>query len=239
MLSELYKLGKRLKDTILHPQWIANRYHAISRRNLNELRSCKILDIGSGDSDYTVLLHSSNSIFCLDYPVTNQRYQKAPDIFGNACALPVADESVDVVLLLEVLEHIGEDRKAINSAKNALKRGGKLYLSLPFMYPIHDAPYDYKRFTIYGVRYILKENGFRILKEIKHGNSLVTVLQLMNLSLLEIIRDTGKKNQLVGLAVLALFYPVCILLNFVAWPLLYLRWNSASCLGYFVIAERN
>ncbi|MFV1977181.1 MAG: class I SAM-dependent methyltransferase [Candidatus Scalindua sp.] len=239
MLSELNRLSKGLKNTILHPQWIANRYHAISRRKLGELRSCEILDIGSGDSDHTMLLHSSNNTICLDYPITNQRYTNAPDIYGDACALPVADESVDVVLLLEVLEHIGDDSKAINSVKNALKRGGQLYLSLPFMYPIHDAPYDYKRFTIYGIRHILKENGFKISTETIHGNSLVTIMQLMNLSLMEIIRDVGKKNILTGLVALVLLYPICLLLNIIAWPLLYLRWNSAFCLGYFVIAERS
>lgn len=239
MLLELKRLSARLKETIFHPQWIANRYHSISRRKLSELRSCKVLNIGSGDSNYSRLLHPSNSILCLDYPVTNQRYINIPDVYGDACTLPVANESMDVVLLLEVLEHIGEDLQAIDAAKNVLKNGGKLFLSIPFMYPIHDSPHDYRRFTLYGARFILKEHGFRILTEIKHGNSLVTVIQLTNLSLLEIVRDTGKKNQFTGLLVLSVMYPVCLILNLVAWPFLYLRWDSASCLGYFIIAERN
>lgn len=238
MLSELNRIGKRLKNTILHPQWIANRYHLISRQSLGKLHSCKILDIGSGDSDHTTLLHSSNDIFCLDYPVTNQRYQNTPDIFGDACALPVGNETMDVVLLLEVLEHIGEDTQAIHSIKNVLKKGGRLYLSLPFLYPIHDAPYDFRRFTIHGIRHSLQKQGLKILNERSHGNSLVTAMQLMNLSLLEIIRDTGKKSQVIGFFMLLIFYPLCLLSNIVAWPLLYLRWNSSSCLGYFIIAER-
>jgi hypothetical protein len=38
-----------------------------------------------------------------------------------------------------------------------LKKGGKLVLVMPFIYPIHDAPFDKYRFTEFGIREILKE----------------------------------------------------------------------------------
>lgn len=77
-------------------------------------------------------------------------------IVGDAQALGFADARFDVVLCTEVLEHLPEPQKAIDEIFRVLKPGGELLLTTRFLFPIHDAPHDYFRYTKYGLRYLLR-----------------------------------------------------------------------------------
>ncbi len=228
-----------LKGTILHPQWLTDRFHIQSRRVLREIRQSLIVDIGSGDSRHGELLDPSNRLYRLDYPQTNQRYRSSPDVYGDACNLPFKTESLDVVFLFEVLEHIASDDQALREIRRVLRPGGRFYASVPFVYPVHDAPNDYRRFTIHGVRLLLNNAGFSPQKEIQHGNSFVTALQMLNLAFLEVVRDVvNHRSKIVGLILGILVYPFCVLVNLLSLPLIWLPSRSASCFGHFVVAER-
>jgi SAM-dependent methyltransferase len=77
-------------------------------------------------------------------------------IIGDAQALGVRDASFDVVLCTEVLEHLPEPQRAIDEMFRVLVPGGRLLLTTRFLFPIHDAPHDYFRFTKYGLRHLLR-----------------------------------------------------------------------------------
>lgn len=77
-------------------------------------------------------------------------------VVSDAQQLGIASEAFDVVLCTEVLEHLPEPQKAINEMWRVLKPGGTLLLTTRFLFPIHDAPHDYFRFTKYGLRHLLK-----------------------------------------------------------------------------------
>lgn len=232
-------MASLLKGTILHPQWLTDRFHIQSRRILREIRQSLILDIGSGDSRNQKLLDASNEFYRLDYPQTSQRYRSSPDVYGDACNLPFKTESLDVVFLFEVLEHIACDDQALREIRRVLRPGGRFYTSVPFIYPVHDAPNDYRRFTIHGVRLLLNEAGFSPRKEIQHGNSFVTALQMLNLAFLEVVRDVAnQRSRIIGLILGLVIYPFCILVNLLSLPLTWLPSRSASCFGHFVVAER-
>jgi len=226
-----------LKGTIFHPQWMTDRFHLQSKQCLNQLADAVILDIGTGNANYLRLLHSSNTLYTIDYPATNKKYQEKPAIFSDARCLPVADATVDVVFLFEVLEHVAESEKVVKEIRRVLRPGGKFYLSVPFIYPIHDAPNDYWRFTVHGITKILTNNDFETTKVVIHGNTLVAALQMVNLGLLEICRDTYRYNKALGLMAGLLVYPVTLMINFLAWPLLYLPLGKAGNFGYFLIAR--
>ncbi len=233
------RLYNRLRGSILHPQWLTDRFHIRSRRYLRKLRDSRILDIGSGNSRNAKHLHASNTVIRLDYPTTNRRYQTQPDVFGDAGRLPIANNSLDAVLLFEVMEHIGAHEYAVQEIHRVLRRDGWLFVSVPFMYPIHDSPHDYFRFTVHGIRRVLETNGFQIAQLAQHGNSLLVPLQLMNLAVLEGCRAAWRKHLLLGVCALLIGYPVCLLTNLVALPLTLLPNTGASCFGYFVVAKHN
>jgi SAM-dependent methyltransferase len=78
-------------------------------------------------------------------------------VVGDAQALGFTDAVFDVVLCTEMLEHVPEPQRAINEMRRVLKPGGVLLLTTRFLFPIHDAPHDYFRFTKYGLRHLLRE----------------------------------------------------------------------------------
>jgi SAM-dependent methyltransferase len=78
-----------------------------------------------------------------------------PDVVGDAHRLPFADETLDVVTMFEVLEHLSEPWTAIEEARRVLRAGGTLLGSAPLVWPIHGDPDDYFRFTEAGLRVLL------------------------------------------------------------------------------------
>ena len=86
------------------------------------------------------------------------------DIMGDAHCLPFRNESVDYVLLLALLEHVPEPRKVISESHRVLKRSGVVYCEFPFLQPEHNAPGDYWRVTLHGLRH-----SFKDFKEIDAG----------------------------------------------------------------------
>lgn len=227
-----------LKGTPLHPQWLSDRFHALSRKALKGRDAGWVLDVGSGDSDLSSLLGPGARIIRLDYPDTNARYQIRPDVYGDARALPVADGSMNNVVLLEVIEHIFEYARVIRECRRVLVPGGRLYLSVPFIYPVHDAPNDYHRFTVHGLKAELSQAGFEIEYLNGHGNSVIVALQMMNLSLLELVARALGRQYLLGLVLAIPAYAACLVNNILAMPFLALRFNDAAVFGHFVIARR-
>jgi SAM-dependent methyltransferase len=86
-------------------------------------------------------------------------------VIGDAQALGICDASFDVVLCTEVLEHLPEPQRAIDEIYRVLVPGGQLLLTTRFLFPIHDAPHDYFRFTKYGLRHLLRRFDITELQE--------------------------------------------------------------------------
>ncbi len=86
-------------------------------------------------------------------------------VIGDAQALGIRDASFDVVLCTEVLEHLPEPQRAIDEMYRVLVPGGQLLLTTRFLFPIHDAPHDYFRFTKYGLRHLLRRFDITELQE--------------------------------------------------------------------------
>jgi SAM-dependent methyltransferase len=77
-------------------------------------------------------------------------------VIGDAQALGIGSASVDAVLCTEVLEHLPEPQRAVDELFRVLRPGGALILTTRFLFPIHDAPHDYFRYTKYGLRHLLR-----------------------------------------------------------------------------------
>ncbi len=73
------------------------------------------------------------------------------------------DNYFDVAFCLEVMEYMWMPGIALNNIKHLLKKGGILYISFHFIYPMHNPNgKDYLRYTRWGVEKLLKETGFEI-----------------------------------------------------------------------------
>ena len=78
------------------------------------------------------------------------------------------NDQADIVFCLEVMEYVWDPVMALNNIAGMMRQGGKLYISFPFVYPIHNpAGSDFMRYTEEGARKILEKSGFEIL-DLRH-----------------------------------------------------------------------
>ncbi|TSA45577.1 class I SAM-dependent methyltransferase [bacterium] len=117
----------------------------------------KTLDIGCGDSYYRK--YFPNCVTVDNDPA------KKPDVMADAHKLPFFDGEFENILCTEVLEHLKNPPLAISEFKRVLKPGGELILTTRFIFPIHDAPGDYFRFTKYGLMELFKDWKIELLTE--------------------------------------------------------------------------
>lgn len=101
------------------------------------------------------------------------------DLVASVYQLPFTDGEFEIVLCCSVLEHLEDPRKAIQEMRRVLRPGGKIIVSVPFMFPVHDAPGDYWRFSKFGLQQLFKE-GWQIEKvcaETSVGETFAVLLQ--------------------------------------------------------------
>ena len=129
----------------------------------------RTLDIGAQAGPYAA--HFPNRV-ALDI-----RRGPGVEMIGDAQLLGIREATFDVVLCTEVLEHLPEPQKAIDEIQRVLKPGGTLLLTTRFIFPIHDAPHDYFRYTKYGLRYLLRR--FEILELQEETDAVGTLAVLL------------------------------------------------------------
>jgi SAM-dependent methyltransferase len=84
------------------------------------------------------------------------------DVIGFADSLPFAQSSFDTVLCTEVLEHVTDAERAAAELFRVAKPGGHVLVTVPYLYPTHEAPYDNRRFTHFGLQSLLERAGFDV-----------------------------------------------------------------------------
>ena len=78
-------------------------------------------------------------------------HDEGVDVVADAHALPFSSGSFEQLVCSEVLEHLAHPQQAASEMARVLRHGGRLVLTTPFVYPLHEAPHDYWRLTSYGL----------------------------------------------------------------------------------------
>lgn len=100
-----------------------------------------------------------------------------PSVIGDAHALPFADGSFDVVLANNVIEHLHDPALGVAEMRRVLAAKGQVLYTIPFLYPVHEAPRDYTRFTRYGLERLFR--GFSAVEIHARGGFFSTLAQLI------------------------------------------------------------
>lgn len=77
------------------------------------------------------------------------------DICQNNSAI-IPDETFDIIICTEVLEHVANPFDAVTELHRMLKKGGLLFVTTPFNFRIHGPLPDNWRFTIHGLGQLFK-----------------------------------------------------------------------------------
>jgi len=140
--------------------WLA---YETSERFLNKylpLYKGVLYDLGAGESPYKgFFLRYAESYVAVDW--AGSFHDTNADVVANLNEpLPVDSGVADTVVSLSVLEHLCEPQTMLKEAFRILKSGGAIVLQVPWQWWIHEAPYDFFRYTPYGLEYLLKKAGF-------------------------------------------------------------------------------
>ncbi len=81
---------------------------------------------------------------------------EAVDIVGDGTNLPLLDESFDTVTCNAVVEHVSRPVELVSEIFRVLKPRGFAQLMIPFVFPFHEYPGDYQRYTSSGIRELLR-----------------------------------------------------------------------------------
>jgi SAM-dependent methyltransferase len=144
-------LGKGFNRPLIY-DFIAPRAHELPN-------GAEVLDAGSGTAPYRELFaHCSYSTTDWENSIYDE--SRRADYIGSLDSLPVADGAFDVVVLTEVLEHVEEPVGALTELHRVLRSGGRLWMTTPMVWQLHEEPYDFFRYTSYGLRSLLERSGF-------------------------------------------------------------------------------
>lgn len=142
-------------------------------RNIDEEKLKDILDLGCGSKPYESLFKFANKFVGFDIERNN-----VVDFVGYNWDLPFLDNEFDALISTQVLEHTAKISETVREIRRVVRNGGLIYISVPLTFPEHGIPYDFYRFTRYGLMEVFKD--FEIISITPHNGYLATLLRLWN-----------------------------------------------------------
>jgi len=172
-------------------------------KNISELAKNlkgRILDVGCGQKPYKNLFDYKEYIG-IEIDTPENRKNKKADYFYDGKVIPFPNDSFDSVITTEVLEHVFYPNEFLKEINRVTKMGGFLLITVPFVWDEHEQPFDYARYTSFGLKHLLNISGFEIIKHRKSNNGIELIFQLFNTYIYKII---WQKNTFINLLILLL-----------------------------------
>lgn len=160
---------------------IANILAVKHYQNVNKYIKGDLIDVGCGYVPlYEMYKDKISSHTCVDWADSFHKNVFLDYICDlNESPLPFKDDSYDSVILTDVLEHIRKPEQLINELYRIQRKDGILLLSVPFLYPIHEQPFDYYRYSQYALRSMLEDAGYNIKKLDAVGGAFESTVNLI------------------------------------------------------------
>lgn len=151
------KIQRKLYKKLVHSK------NPVTENNIRALIDCvtqnclkpRVLIVGGGSIGKGALkLYESEDIDLLAFDIYASQLTQ---FIADAHQIPLADSSVNGVLIQAVLEHVLEPQKVVQEIHRVLRPGGVVYAETPFLQQVHEGPYDFTRFTESGHRYLFRD----------------------------------------------------------------------------------
>lgn len=115
------------------------------------------LDVGAGRGDFAAIFNGRPYLALEVYP-----YPEVDLVCDLTCQVPFRPASFDGIVLMNVLEHVYDGRAMLATLAKLLKPGGVLLVAVPFLLKIHQAPYDFARYTGYSLERLGCDAGLQV-----------------------------------------------------------------------------
>lgn len=174
---------QRFKPTtlgaIINPFYIIRRGLVESISKLAPSISGNILDFGCGSKPYESLFVNASTYIGVDLKITGHDHSDSKiDVLYDGQILPFRDRQFDAVVSFEVLEHVFNLTEVLNEMHRVTKNSGHLIISIPFAWHEHEQPYDFARYTSFGIGSVLAAVGYQIIDIKKSTTHVLATFQM-------------------------------------------------------------
>lgn len=158
-------------------RWLADEAAKAAR----DFGGYRLLDAGCGEKPYAPLFAPYVAV----YVGLDTAPHAHADLVGSAESIPAADGSFDVVLCVQVLEHVDDPARAIRELHRVTRPGGRVLLSTHGAMVYHPNPSDSWRWTHEGLERLLAANGEWRSVTVSPGSGTAASLAMLNAIFLE------------------------------------------------------
>jgi len=165
-------VGTHVRTSLFDPHFLYRWYFLRNLRRVSYDRTGLLVDVGCGQQPYQSLLPSARriGIDLPGYSGGDPAEQPIVQAYGDAATVPLRDAVASAVVAIQVLEHVPDPRRILKELYRILAPGGRVIVTAPQSFPMHGVPYDFYRYTEYGLRHLLREAGFVVNDVMKNGS---------------------------------------------------------------------
>ena len=175
------------------------RRHYVDQFHLEHVprlpNGCRIIDLGGhktkkrGDFD---IRNYDQEVVCV-----NLTSEKGADVVANVAELPFADDSFEVAICSELLEHVADPRRVLAEVHRVLEADGQLLVCVPFLYHVHADPHDYGRYTEHYWKQVLNEVGFTEVSIYQQGRFWSVLVDMVREAAYQLAKQQRPRTKLV------------------------------------------
>lgn len=201
-----------ISGILVNPFYISRKNLFTAIKSFGKAITGKTLDVGCGTKPYKHLFSSSEYVG-LEIETTINREMKKADVFYDGTTFPFPDGEFDSVVTNQVLEHVFNPEFFMSEINRVMKKDGKLLLTVPFVWDEHEQPYDYARYSSFGLTSILKNAGFEITGLKKTANDFRVIYQLTNAYFYKVTRNIPGLKQFTTLFICSIITLIGLLVG--------------------------
>jgi SAM-dependent methyltransferase len=223
MLNSLIKYGKlqsfqpNLLSIFLNPFFFIRKGLFKGIKTNAPVLTGVLLDFGCGRKPYQNLFNVQKYIG-IDIEQSGHLHELSQiDVYYDGKHIPFENEYFDSVFCSEVLEHVFNIDEILAEINRVMKPEAMFLFTVPFIWGEHEKPYDFGRYTSFGIHYIMKKHGFEVQQLGKTCHFAEVIVQLCTLYIYSLFQT--KSRYLNTIFTVIFISPINLIGLIIAWLL--------------------
>lgn len=154
-----------------------------------------VLDVGCGSKPYKDLFTFEEYIG-LDVDQSGHDHRNEDiEVYYDGKTIPFEDSKFDSLICFEVFEHVFTPEAFLQEISRVVKQNGTILFTVPFIWDEHEKPYDYARYTSFGLKDLFARNNLLIVENSKYVTDFRIIFLLINAYIYKLFLGE-KKNKM-------------------------------------------
>lgn len=171
-----------------------------------------VVDVGCGTAPYRALFTHTHYVGI--EVASSSAFGSAKggaDVLYDGQHLPLADASIDAILCNQVLEHVFEPVAFLTELRRVLRPEGQLMMTVPFVWDEHEQPYDFARYSSFGLAHLAEKCGFQVVDARRTLADASLFAQLWLAYWFKVVRRNGRATLAGKVFVAAMSVPINVI----------------------------